>query len=133
MVAGVFPAGGRLGTAPDGIMRPQPTWAGGRIAYLFATARRYLPETHQCFADRARRNKGDKGAGNGKGKPGKGKGKGKGSSFWLILPRSLSVSSHPVRCSCFPCLSPFSFLPSYPFSPPVLLTCCSHSLLLCSA
>ena len=63
---------------PDSIMRLQPTWAGGRIAYLLSTAGQYFPEIHQCFTDRVRRNKGDKGAGKGKGKPGKGKGKGKG-------------------------------------------------------
>ena len=78
VVVGIFPTGGHLGTAPDGIMRLQPSWAGGRIAYLLSTAGRYLPDTHQCFTDRVRRNKGDKGAGKGKGKPGKGKGKGKG-------------------------------------------------------
>ena len=55
-----------------------PTGGGGRIAYLIATAGRYLPETHQVFTDCVRRNKGDQGAGKGKGKPGKGKGKGKG-------------------------------------------------------
>ena len=79
VVVGVFPTGGHLGTAPDGILRLQPTWAGGRIAYLLSTAGRYLPETHQVFTDRVRRNKGgNKGAGKGKGKPGKGKGKDKG-------------------------------------------------------
>ena len=79
VVVGVFPTGGHLGTAPDGILRLQPTWAAGRIAYLLATAGRYLPETHQVFTDPVLRNKGDnKGAGKGKGKPGKGKGKGKG-------------------------------------------------------
>ena len=78
VVVGVFPTGGQLGTAPDGIVRLQPTWVGGRIAYLLSIAGGYLPETHQCFTDRVRRNKGDKGAGKGKGKPGKCKGKGKG-------------------------------------------------------
>ena len=79
VVVGVFPTGGHLGTAPDGILRLQPSWAGGRIAYLLSTAGRYLPETHQVFTDRVRRNKGgNKGAGKGKGKPGKGKGKDKG-------------------------------------------------------
>ena len=27
----------------------QPTWAGGRIAYLMATAGRYLPEAYQVL------------------------------------------------------------------------------------
>ena len=52
------------------------SWPGGRISYLLATAE-YLPESHQVFSDRVRRNKGDKGAGKGKGKDGKGPGKGK--------------------------------------------------------
>ena len=55
-----------MGTAPDGIMRPQPTWASGRIAYLLAAAGRCLPEAHQLFADRVRRSKGDKGLVKGK-------------------------------------------------------------------
>ena len=75
-MVGVFPTGGHLGVAPDGIMRLQPTWAGGRIAYLLAMAGRYFPETNQCFTDRVCRNKGDKSVGRGKGKPAKGKGKG---------------------------------------------------------
>ena len=82
VVVGVFPTGGHLGgtaatTACDGITRLQPTWAGGRIAYLLATAGRYRPERHQCFTDHVRRNKGSKGVGKGKGKSGKGEGKGK--------------------------------------------------------
>ena len=35
VVVGEIPTGGHLGTAPDGIMRLQPTWAGGRIACFF--------------------------------------------------------------------------------------------------
>ena len=49
VVVGVFPTGGQLGTAPDGVLRLQATWAGGRISYLFSTAGRYLPDTHMCF------------------------------------------------------------------------------------
>ena len=57
-------------------------WAGGtptrgKISYLLAIAGRCLPDTHMCFSDRARRNKGEKGVGKGKGKEGKGAGKGK--------------------------------------------------------
>ena len=65
------------GTNPDGVLRLQATWAGGRISYLLATAGKYLPESRQVFSDRVRRNKGDKGGGKGKGKDGKGNGKGK--------------------------------------------------------
>ena len=46
VVVGVFPTKGQLGTAPDGVLRLQATWAGGRIFYLWATAGRYLPDTH---------------------------------------------------------------------------------------
>ena len=68
---------GHHGTNPDGVLRIQATWAGGRISYLLATAGKYLPESHQVFSDRVRRNKGEKGGGKGKGKEGKGNGKGK--------------------------------------------------------
>ena len=77
VVVGIFPTGGHHGTNPDGVLRLQATWAGGRISYLLATAGKYLPESHQVFSDRVRRNKGEKGGGKGKGKDGKGNGKGK--------------------------------------------------------
>ena len=72
VVVGVFPTGGQHGTNPDGVLRLQATWGGGRISYLLATACKYRPESHQVFSDRVRRNKGDKGVGKGKGKDGKG-------------------------------------------------------------
>ena len=77
VVVGIFPTGGHHETHPDGALRLQATWAGGRISYLLATAGKYLPESHQVFSDRGRRNKGEKGGGKGKGKDGKGNGKGK--------------------------------------------------------
>ena len=77
VVVGIFPTGGHHGTNPDAVLRLQATWAGGRISYLLATAGKYLPESHQVFSDRVRRNKGEKGGGKGKGKDGKGNGKGK--------------------------------------------------------
>ena len=77
VVVGIFPTGGHHGTNPDGVLRLQATWAGGRISYLLATAGKYLPESHQVFSDRVRRNKGEKGGGKGKGKDSKGNGKGK--------------------------------------------------------
>ena len=67
VVAGVVPTGGHLGRAPDRIMRFQPSWAGGRIAHLLDPAGRCLPETRQCFTNRVRRNKGEKGMGKGRG------------------------------------------------------------------
>ena len=71
VVVGIFPTGGHHGTNPDGVLRLQATWAGGRISYLLATAGKYLPESHQVFSNRVRRNKGEKGGGKGKGKDGK--------------------------------------------------------------
>ena len=76
-MVGILPTGGHHGTNPDGVLRLQATWAGGRVSYLLATAGKYLPESHQVFSDRVRRNKGEKGGGKGKGKEGKGNGKGK--------------------------------------------------------
>ena len=70
VVVGIFPTGGQHGTNPDAVLRLQATWAGGRVSYLLATAGKYLPESHQVFSDRVRRNKGDKGGGKGKGKDG---------------------------------------------------------------
>ena len=77
VLVGVFPTGGQHGTTPDGVLRLQATLAGGRISYLLATAGKCLPDTHQCFSERVRRNKGEKGVGKGKGKEAKGGGKGK--------------------------------------------------------
>ena len=68
VVVGVFPTGGQLGTIPDAVLRLQASHAGGRISYLLATAGKYLPESHQCFSERVRRDQREKGVGKGKGK-----------------------------------------------------------------
>ena len=75
-VVGVVLTRSQHGTRPDGTLRLQAIWAGGRVSYLLATAGKYLPESHQVFSDRVS-NKGDKGVGKGKGKEGKRLGKGK--------------------------------------------------------
>ena len=77
MVVGVFPAGGHLGPVPDAVLRLQASHAGGRISYLLATAGKYLPESHQYFSGRVKRDQREKGMGKGKGKEKKGGGKGK--------------------------------------------------------
>ena len=77
VVVGVFPTGGHLGPVPDAVLRLQASHAGGRISYLLATAGKYLPESHQCFSDRVKRDQREKGMGKGKGKEKKGGGKGK--------------------------------------------------------
>ena len=77
VVVGVFPTGGHLGPVPDAVLRLQASHAGGRISYLLATAGKYLPESHQCFSDRVKRDQREKGLGKGKGKEKKGGGKGK--------------------------------------------------------
>ena len=75
VVVGVFPTGGHLGTVPDAVPWLQASHAGGRISYWLATAGKYLPESHQCFSDRAKRDQREKGMGKGKGKEKKGAGK----------------------------------------------------------
>ena len=62
---------------PDAVLRLQASHAGGRISYLLATAGKYLPELHQCFSERVKRDQREKGMGKGKGKEKKGGGKGK--------------------------------------------------------
>ena len=68
LVVGIFPTGGQLGAVPDAVLRLQASHAGGRISYLLATAGKYLPDSHQCFSDRVRRDQREKGVGKGKGK-----------------------------------------------------------------
>ena len=53
--------------------KPRMPHAGGRVSYLLALVGKCVPETHQCFSDRARRDKVDKGIGKGKGQTSTGK------------------------------------------------------------
>ena len=102
VVLGVFPKGGQWGTIPDAVLRLQASHAGGRISYLLATAGKYLPESRQCFSDRARRDQRERGwQGQGKEKKGAGKGKYKPPQA-----KCAAAPANPQGWILDPCLSP---------------------------
>ena len=77
-VVGIYPTGGSLDDAPDGLLRMQPGYVGNRAGYLLCSAALFLQAPRQLFQDRVRKpDAKGKGKGKDKGKKG-GKGKGKG-------------------------------------------------------
>ena len=79
-VVGIYPTGGSMDDAPDGLLRMQPGYVGNRAGYLLCSSALYLQAPRQMFQDRVRKVDGGKAKGKGKDKGkkgGKGKGKGK--------------------------------------------------------
>ena len=90
-VVGIYPTGGSLDDAPDGLLRMQPGYVGNRVGYLLCSSAPFLQAPRQMFQDRVRKEDGGKAKGKGKEKGKKGgKGKGNGKENGALPKRAVA-------------------------------------------